>query len=292
LDAGESLQAHVEVSGKGNLKLFKLPELTTPSSLEVYEPEYKENVNTNSSGMRGKITDTYTIVPQFKGKYPLPTISFSYFDLATESYKTITSNEIVIDVVNGPVASTTSTNDAVNTNTKQAVNTNTNAFAFIKTTSNWELKSTELFFRSTTFWSLLFGPFLLIPLVIIIRKQKDKRNADVVGNRIRKADRLARKYLGEAKKVLKDKEAFYIALEKALHNYLKAKLRIETSDFNKEKIEELLTSRQVQREVTDDFIAILEHCELARYTPFNQATMQNDYEKSAKTISLIDKQLR
>ena len=102
LDAGESLQAKVEVSGKGNLKLFELPKLSVPSALEVYEPEHKESVRTNLAGMQGKITDTYTLVPQYKGKYPLPEIAFSYFDLKTETYKRITSDELVIDVINGP----------------------------------------------------------------------------------------------------------------------------------------------------------------------------------------------
>lgn len=291
LNATESLQAKIEVSGKGNLKLFELPKLTTPSSLEVYEPEHNENVNTNLSGMRGRISDTYTIVPQYRGKYPIPSISFSYFDLNTESYKRITSDEIVIDVLEGPMASNTNGNSTVS-NTKQNVVPNTNTFAFIKTSSNWSSIKSEPFFKSTTFWTLLLVPFLLIPLAIVIRKNKDKRDADVQGNRIRKADRLARKYLSEAKKNLGQKETFYESLERALHNYLKAKLNIETSDFNKEKIESLLKARNVESSIVSDFISILESCELARYTPITQVTMQNDYDKAAKTISLIDKQLR
>ena len=135
-------------------------------------------------------------------------------------------------------------------------------------------------------------PFLAIPLAIVIRKKQEERNADFQGNRLRKANRLAKKYLSEAKKMLGKKEAFYVALEKALHNYLKAKLNIETSDFNKEKIEKLLTERNVDSNVISEFISILENCELARYTPITQVTMQNDYDKSAETISLIDKQLR
>ncbi|WP_040756556.1 BatD family protein [Winogradskyella psychrotolerans] len=291
LNATESLQAKIEVSGSGNLKLFELPKLTVPSSLEVYEPEHQENVRTNLSGMQGNISDTYTIVPQYRGKYPVPTISFSYFDLKTESYKRISSADIVIDVLEGPMAASATTENAADT-TKQTVNTSTNTFAFIKTNSNWTPIKSEPFFKSTGFWSLLLVPFLAIPLAIIVRRKKDKRDADVQGNRIRKADRLAKKYLSEAKKALGQKESFYLALEKALHNYLKSKLNIETSDFNKEKIESLLKERQVSTEVVSEFISILENCELARYTPITQVTMQNDYDKAAYTISLIDKQLR
>ena len=292
LNATESLQAKIQVSGKGNLKLLGLPQLTVPSSLEVYEPEHSENVRTNLSGMQGSISDTYTIVPQYRGKYPVPTISFSYFDLKTERYKRITSDEIVIDVLEGPTAAIDNADAAAASNTKQGIRPNSNTFAFIKTSSNWMNTSSELFFKSTGFWSLLLVPFLVIPLAIIIRKKQDERNADFQGNRVRKANRLAKKYLSEAKKMLGKKEAFYVALERALHNYLKAKLNIETSDFNKEKIEKLLTERKVESIVISDFLSILENCELARYTPITQVTMQNDYDKSAKTISLIDKQLR
>ncbi len=293
LNATESLQAKIEVSGEGNLKLFELPKLTVPSSLEVYEPEHKEAVRTTLKGMQGKISDTYTIIPQFKGKYPIPNITFSYFDLATETYKQISSDEIVIDVEKGPTnnALAANANDSRTNSVKQNVTT-TDQFAFIKTKSDLINIKSPYFFKSSLFWSLLLLPFLFIPLAIIIRKQKDKRDADVQGNRIRKADRLAKKYLSEAKKTLGQKEAFYVALEKALHNYLKAKLNIETSEFSKPHIQDLLQQRQVDHSTIETFISILESCELARYTPSSDVAMKQDYDKAAKTITLIDKQIR
>ena len=292
LNATESLQAKLEVRGKGNLKLFSLPKINLPSSLEVYEPEHKESVSTTSRGMRGSISDTYTIVPQFKGKYPLPSISFSYFDPKTEQYKRLTSNETVINVLKGPTNTSEATSSATNGVIKQQVIANDTKFAFIKTATNFTPKGTTYFFKSTLFWSLVFGPFLLIPLAVVVRKKKANRDADVVGNKRRKADKLARKYLKGAKTQLGQKEAFYEALEKALHNYLKAKLHIETSDLSKDKIENLLNERGVTNAVIADFIAIFENCELARYTPITNVTMQEDYEKAAQTISLIDKQAR
>lgn len=292
LDATESLQAKVEVRGKGNLKLFNLPKITLPSSLEVYEPEHKENVSTTTRGMQGSISDSYTIVPQYKGKYPLPSISFSYFDLETETYKRLSSEEIIINVLNGPANTNSQASTSSNTNVKQAVVSNNNQFAFIKTKTDLVTTQNTYFFKSKLFWSLLLVPFLVIPLVILVRRKKAIRDADVTGNKIRRADKLARKYLKGAKKQLGKKEAFYEALEKALHNYLKAKLRIETSDLSKDRIESLLLERNVENEVVSDFIAIFENCELARYTPITNVTMQADYDKAAKTISLIDKQAR
>lgn len=293
LDATESLQVKIAVRGNGNLKLFNLPKVSLPSSLEVYEPEHKEQVKTNLSGMHGSISDSYTVVPQYKGKYPIPSISFSYFDLKTERYKRLSSDEIVIDVKNGPSNSETSGIGNTGSNTaKQRVVLNNDQFAFIKTKTNFTSVKPSYFFKTKLFWSTLLLPFLAIPLAIVIRKKKAVRDADVYGNRIRKADKLARKYLGNAKKSLGKKEAFYIALEKALHNYLKAKLRIETSDLSKDRIIVLLKERQVEDTVINNFVSIIENCELARYTPITTVTMQEDYDKAAKTISLIDKQAR
>ncbi|MDO5969341.1 BatD family protein [Flavivirga aquimarina] len=293
LDASESFQVKVGVNGDGNLKLFKLPKISLPSSLEVYEPEHKEDVKTRLSGMTGSISDSYTVVPQYKGKYPIPSISFSYFDLKTKSYKRLTSDEIVIDVLNGPTNNNDETSNNTNlNNVKQRVVANNDQFAFIKTRTDFISIKPTYFFKTNLFWSLLLLPFLAIPLAIIVRNKKVSRNADVYGNRIRKADKLAKKYLSNAKKSLGKKEAFYIALEKALHNYLKARLHIETNDLSKEKINSLLKDKQVDDSTIKDFIAIVENCELARYTPIDIVTMQEDYEKAAKTISLIDKQAR
>ncbi|MEP1487839.1 MAG: BatD family protein [Algibacter sp.] len=293
LNASESLQAKVEVRGKGNLKLFNLPKIALPSSLEVYEPEHAENVRTNLSGMQGSISDTYTVVPQYKGKYPIPKISFSYFDLKTKTYKRLSSNEIVIDVLEGPLNNAIETGEETSTgNAKQRVVLNNDQFAFIKTKTSLASVKQNHFFKTPIFWSALLLPFLVIPLAIVIRKKKATRDADVFGNRMRKADKLAKKYLSNAKKSLGKKEAFYIALEKALHNYLKAKLQIETSDLSKDKIQVLLTEKGVDADAVKDFNSILESCELARYTPITIVTMQEDYNKAAQTISLIDKQAR
>lgn len=291
LDANESLQAKVEVSGKGNLKLFQLPKLNLPSSLEVYEPEFTERVTTRVSGMQGKISDSYTVVPQYKGKYPIPSITFSYFDPKDKTYKTLASEEIIIDVIGGPVNTATADNNNEATTQKQAITTTGSQFRFLKTDANLASMTTEDFFKSNLFYGLLFVPFFFIPIILIVRRKKRAFDNDIQGSKTRTANRLAKKYLSEAKKKLGDKEAFYEALERALHNYLRAKLSIETFEFSKEKISQLLAERKVKEETVSDFIGLLESCEFARYTPASNVTINKDYEKSVQAISQIDKQI-
>ncbi|MEM6719793.1 MAG: BatD family protein [Bacteroidota bacterium] len=293
LNATESLQAKIEVSGKGNLKLFELPKLKLPSSLEVYDPEFSERVTTRIAGMQGKISDSYTVVPQYKGKYPIPSVSFSYFDPSDKKYKTLRSDEIIIDVIEGPVNTATAENTTGNQNTtqKQLVTTNGSQFRFLKTNADLVAVETEDFFKSNLFYGLLLGPFLLIPIILLVRRKKRAYDNDIQGSKTRTANRLAKKYLSEAKKKLNDKEAFYEVLERALHNYLRAKLSIETSEFSKEKISQLLTERNVNEDTVNNFITLLESCEFARYTPASNVAINKDYEKSVQTISQIDKQI-
>jgi hypothetical protein len=92
LEANESTQIKVKVSGKGNLKLLSIPELSLPSALEKYDPEYTDNVRVNREGMNGSVTDSYTVVPRYAGSYPVDPVAFTYFDPNTKSYKTLNSD--------------------------------------------------------------------------------------------------------------------------------------------------------------------------------------------------------
>jgi hypothetical protein len=290
LKNGESLELTVSVVGKGNLKLFSLPKPVLPSSLEMYDPVHDENVSTPLTGMTGKISDKYTIIPQFKGNYQIKPMKFTYFDLASNRYKTVTSQPITITVLDGPsVASTGKTNpDEVVKNKVEVAK----SFAFNKQKTALKSMEKEDFLGSGLFYSLVFLPFLAIPLLIVGKRRKEASDKDVIGNKIKKSNALAKKYLGEAKKHLGQKEPFYIALEKALHNFLKAKLNIETSDMSKEKITEILQSRNAQSETIAEFISLTESCEFARYAPSSETAIQLDYDKAVSIISALEKQIK
>ena len=288
LKSNETATVSVKVTGNGNLKLFELPEIKTPSELEVFTPEQKEKINVTSRGIRGSVTKNYTVVPQFKGKYKVPSTEFSYFDLKEKKYVRLTSEDIFVDVLEGKELVTDS--DLASNSKKDIVATGAN-FRYIQTSSTFSLANESGFYTSKFYYLILILPLLFIPIGIVIAKRNEARSNDVLGNKLRKADRLAKKYLSEAKKQLGTKEAFYVALEKALHNYLKAKLRIETSDISKEKITELLKRKSVNESTIRSFIEVFNSCDMARYSPVSVVEMKDDYEKSKLVITQIDKQL-
>lgn len=290
LRANETTQIDVEVNGKGNIKLFEIPKITTPSELEVYTPERTDKVRTSSRGLSGKIKDSYTVVPEYKGKYKIPEVNFSYFNPEEEKYVTITAEPLIIDVIEGKTLPSNNTNSTV-TNNKQNVVTSGNDFRYIANKTSFVSKQQSDFFKSNLFYTLLLLPFLAIPFGIFIGKKKAERASDITGNRLRKADKLARKYLSQAKKELGKKETFYLALEKALHNFLKARLNIETSDISKERITELLKERNVEDNTINEFIEVLNDCDFARYTPTTNVMMQKEFDKAKMVITQIDKQV-
>lgn len=292
VDANESLEIRVQAEGDGNLKLFNLPELTLPSSLEVYDPKREDNVKTTSNGMSGSIATVYTVVPQFKGTYPVQPLRFSYFDLATETYKTIVSDGTVITVENGPVSTeTASTENTTNSGgTKNIIQTG-DQFKYIKLKSSLKPIASSQFFKSPLYWSLMGGPLLLIPILIVAGRKRKERLADAEGQRKRKADRLVKKYLSEAKKNLGQPALFYESLERALHNYLRAKLRIETTEMSKEKIAQMLDEKGAEEAAKTNFIGLLQSCELARYASGISTNVAADYEKATQVVTQLDKQL-
>ncbi len=289
LDANEALELSVKVTGNGNLKLFDLPKLKLPSSLEVYEPSRADNIRTQADGMQGAMVENYTVVPQFKGNYPIRPITFSYFNPKTETYETLSSEEILIEVENGPLTEESDSNTAT---TKQVVTLDKDQFKYIKLDADLEPQEQAYFFKSKAYWVLLGAPFLLLPLAIFAGRKRKQRLADVEGIRLRRANQLAKKYLSEAKKNINNQAAFYESLERALHNYLKAKLNIETSEMSKAHISNLLLERKVDMEIVGNFTDLLKSCEFARYTPTSNVTIQKDYDSAVATISSIDKQFQ
>jgi hypothetical protein len=289
LKANESTQINVKISGKGNLKLFEIPKISVPAELEVYTPERKQKVSTTLTGLKGSITDSYSIVPEYKGKYKIPAVIFSYFNPKDKQYHSIVSDDIIIDVTEGKTLVSTVTDSTVS---KQVIQNTGGDFRFIQTETIFESPKTTDFYKSQLFYGLIITPLLAIPFGIFIGRKRKKKLADVHGNKIRTADKLAKKYLSDAKKQLKNKEAFYIALEKALHNFLKAKLQIETSDISQDKIAELLNENHVQNRTVEEFISVLNDCDFARYAPTTNLMMKEEYKKAAKVISQINTELK
>ena len=293
IEQGESTELELKISGRGNLQLINLPDVSSPPGLELYEPERKEDIKVNANGMRGSVTNTYTLVGQNAGKFPISPIEFSYFDLRSGSYKTLSSDEIVIDV-KGRSNAIANNNDKTNEiDRRTPVNkiSGVSSFKFIKTDTNLRPLGSKHFFRSATYWVLALTPIGLAlgSLFFFIFRKNQPHGKDETS---RKVQKLAKKYLSEAKQNLDKPDKFYQSLEMALYNFLKAKLDISTSDITKQSVAEKLTHAGVSVDNKDKFIEILSKCERARYASFKASQLGDDYNHAARVITSIDKEIK
>ena len=290
LKASESFQAKIKVKGKGNLKLFNLPAINVPNTLEVYEPEHDEKVKITISGMQGTIEDNYTIVPQFQGKYPIPSIQFSYFDPKSKSYKILKSQDLIVDVFEGPAAVNTNRN-LKSIAPKTSIPAVDNAFRYIKLETKFESIDKKSFWRSQLFWTLVIFPVFILSISFLLKRIFYGRNEDVTKQKQRRAEQLTKKYLSSAKKHFDDQAQFYEVLERALHNYLKAKLKIETTELSKSKIKNLLHQNNVDKKTALEYVEVIESCERARYSPESLVNMKDDFKNASSLIGKIDRQI-
>ena len=282
----ESFQSIVKISGKGNLKLFELPKIKVPRSIELFDPEYKEEIKTTLSGMEGVIRNTYTMVPQTQGKYPIPSIEFNYFDPKKGSYFTLNSVSHIVDVYGGDVSNNL---NKYQDNGNLVSKTNTNQqFGFIKLKSNFSSITQVEFWNKPSFWLLISLPLILLPIIVLVKKFWITRTIDENDLKLKRRSRLAIKFLGSAKKHIKNKSKFYDSLEKAFHNYLKAKLQIETVDIKKELIVSSLIKMGASNQTIDAFIKILDNCDMARYSPITDLKMKQDYHSAIDIIEKLD----
>lgn len=290
---GESTELAFKVSGSGNLQLVNLPKITSPPGLELYEPERKDNIKVNAKGMRGSVKNIYTLVGQNAGKFPLSPIQFSYFDPDTASYKTLSTDEIVVNVEKTTNSISSNNDETTEINKQTPVNkiSGVSSFKFIKLETELKPIESKIFFKSTTYWILALSPIGLalgsLFFFLMSKNRPQEQNAIA-----KKTQKLAKKYLSEAKRNLDDPNQFYQSLEMALYNFLKAKLKISTSDITKQSVAQKLIESGVSTENKDRFIALLSKCERARYASSESSQLDEDYKNAAKIITSIDKEIK
>ncbi len=286
LDAQESLEYSVTVRGEGNLKLFELPKPQFPNAFEVYEPARSDKISTRTTGMRGSVAEVYTLVPQNQGNYPLPELRFSYFDPNLERYITKTAEDHVVNVINGPEQEFAELSSSSQTTTTVAADKD--RFRYIQLEADWVPKNPMPWFGTWAYWRWIVGLILLLPLWFALSLIRERYLSDTVARAQRQRKRLIAQYLSEAKAQQNNPTAFYAALERSLHLFLKAKLKLETSGLSKENIRTLMTQQKLDPEAVQRLIGLIERCERARYAPTTAVDVQNDYSEAQEVISMVN----
>ena len=279
LRATESFQAELKVKGNGNLKLFDLPDILVPNSMELFEPEREELISTNLSGMSGSVSKFFTVIPRFQGNFPIEEVEFSYFDPDTEKYKVLKSPRLTIDVYDGPVISNTNNNNS-------NIITSNDSFRFIKLNGNLREVKNDVFFQSQFFYALATTPFiLLLSFLLFTAYKRNKKESS--SELIRIEERKIHKMIDSAKESIGDKILFYDKIEKAIIKSLIVKFSIRMEALNKEKIQQIGQEKGLTKDDVLLIIKLIENCEKAKYSRSSDSIMNKDLESAKKVISSI-----
>lgn len=293
--ANEAVTVKVKISGNGNLKVLKNPEVIFPNDFDVYDPKVDVDTKTTTSGVTGSKNIEYMAIPRYAGDFEIPAVSFSYFDTKSQSYKNLTSDSFKLHVDKGDNSSATAS-PVTNYSNKESVKYLGQDIRFLKTRGiHFITRRDDVFFGSFLYYLAYIVPAILFVIFFIMYRNQIKENSDLAKVRIRKANKMAIKRLKNAGKLMqeKKKEAFYEEILKALWGYLSDKLSIPQADLTKDNVEAELAKYGVDELLTKEFMDILNTCEFARYAP-SQApdAMDKLYELTADAIEKMENTIK
>ena len=290
--ANEGISLKVNITGKGNIKLLEAPKISFPPDFDTYDPKVTQNLSATDGGISGTKTFEYLLIPRNPGDYRIPSLAFSFFDIATNQYKTLTTGDLSIHVDKG---TGNQSSNVITGFSKEDVKILGKDIIFIKTTGLYPGKGIHDFFGSIVFYLIYIISIIFFVVIIWMRRRIIKQNANLAYVRNKRADKYATKRLKLANAYLKSNNAemFYDELIKAIWGYLSDKMNIPLSDLSRENATAILEQRGIGNDNIQLFADLIENCEFARYSPSSDGnTIKEDYFKAVSLITKLQQRLR
>lgn len=288
----DAVTIKLTLSGTGNMKLIGTPEVKFPQDFEIYDPKVTDDYKLTNSGLTGTKTFEYLAIPRHAGNFTIPAIEFTYFDLKSNSYKTLKTEAYNLKVAKGQGNADQVISDFTN---KESVKMLGKDIRFIKLGDSSLRPKGDFFFGTVGYYLCYLIPLLLFVVFAVIYRQKALENANVAKVKTKKANKVATRRMKLAGKLLAEnkKNEFYDEVLKALWGYISDKLSIPVSQLSKDNIEAELTNYGVQEALIAEFIGVLNECEYARYAPGNEnEAMDKVYSASVEVISKMENSIK
>lgn len=292
LKTNDAITIKLVISGTGNLKLISNPEIKFPEDFEVYDPKVDNQVRLTREGLTGNKVIEYLAIPRHAGTYKIPGVSFSYFDIRSKSYKTLKTEEYIINVEKG---AGNADQVIANFTNKEDLKVLGEDIRFIKQNDVTLHPKGSFFYGTTGYWLFYIIPALAFIIFFIVYRKQAAENANVAKMRTKKANKVATKRMKLAGKLLSEnkKDGFYDEVLKALWGYISDKLNIPVSRLSKDNIEEKLRNHGVSEELIQEFLNALNDCEFARFAPGDESqAMDKVYSSSIEVISKMENSIK
>jgi len=256
----------VTLKGSGNLNLAGEPVISFPQGIEKYDPK----VTVRSSGISaGSKVFEYLLIPRNTGTFEIPPVSYSVFDPGQEKYVTLRTGGFTLNVTGTPGQEEGAAPVYIPGEDVKYIGQD---IRFIRNGNGRLTTLSSPLVASLHYWLWFALALFIALLVLVIRKQQIRRNADKAGMRNRRAAKNARKRLSRATALLKSgkKEEVNAEVARALWGYLGDKLRIDQSDLTREKCYTALRERKADEEMITELDRILTATEYSQYAPVSE----------------------
>jgi hypothetical protein len=293
LKSNDALTVKVTISGNGNIKLVKNPEILFPNDFDVFDPVVNTTPKVSASGVSGTKTIEYNAIPRYAGDFTIPPTEFSFFDLKTGTYKTLRTDEYTLHVTQGEAGSGGAA-PIINSGNKQDVRFLGKDIRYIQT-ENYHFHKGTFFYGTFNYALFYIIPALVFIILFIVYRKQAAENANIALVRTKKANKVAAKRLKTAAKYLREnkKEAFYDEILKAVWGYLSDKLNIPVSALTKDNVEDDLTRYGAEETLISDFRNILDTAEFARFAPAQgNGTMDELYNSTVQAIDKMESTIK
>lgn len=270
------------VKGTGNIKYVQLPDLSAlyPPEIEVYTPKATQNVTVGGSNVSGTVSFDYSFMPLEEGDFKIPEVKLVYFNPATGRYETSVAKGYSITVGKGKASAGNEVR-----RTRFDANLQTVDMANLE-------KEHEPYVRRFAYWLWYIVPVVLLVGAGLTYRNYRSSHADMVAFNSRRANKIARRRLKRAAAAMKrhDADAFYDELLTAMWGYLGDKLKMPTSELMRDNVRQVLDSRGVDASISDQFIAIIDRAEFAKYSSAGgDEDLHKAYDEAADMIDKIEK---
>jgi len=292
LQTNEPVTLKFVVSGKGNIQLIEKLNVTFPPDFEVYDPKIVSDYKTTASGVSGIQSFEYLIIPRKPGEFKIKPVTFTFFDLAKQSYVTSKSPEYALNVEKGSGESAVMTYTGVNKEEIQYIGSD---IRHIENQNFTIRKAGTGFFGSWIYFLSLFIPLVLFIALLIFFKKEAARRRDTLLMKNRKATRVARKRLKKAEAFMKSgkQNDFFEEISQALWGYLSDKFGIPLAGLSMDSVKEALRKKEVSDEIIEQFMSTLNDTEFARFAPGDKTLkMEEIYGKAMEIILKIERELK
>lgn len=290
IKANNPVTLRVIVSGRGNLKLIKKPEVKFPKDFDTYDAKVTDKTKLTSNGVEGNMVYDFLAVPRNQGKYEIPPIEFVYYDTEANAYKTVKTQAFTLNVAKGSGSASVSdyTGDAADDQLNKDIRG-------IKTGDADVHDIGDFFFGSTAYWVAMCVLAAIFVSLFVVFRHRAIANANIDRMRGKKANKVATKRLKKANRLMLDGKAslFYDEVLRALWGYVGDKLSIPVEKLSRENISQRLAERSVGDETIALFIGALDECEFERYAPGDvKGNMSKTFEAAMTAIMRIEETMK